>query len=120
MPALNFQKKFVPMILDGSKCQTIRRERKNFIKVGDKLFLNTGMRTRGCRRIKEAICTEIQYIQFVNWFGDQKVLVDNHILLFSEMEELAKADGFESFSDFLHFFERQYGPDFEGVIIHWD
>jgi len=46
MPALNFKKQFSPSVRDGSKLQTIRMKRKHPIKVADKLFLYTGMRTK--------------------------------------------------------------------------
>ncbi len=51
MPSLNFEKQFVPLIESGQKRQTIRVERKNPIKVGDKLYLFSGLRTKYCYRI---------------------------------------------------------------------
>ena len=56
MPALNFQKQFVPLIESGEKRQTIRSQRKQPIKVGDLLYLYTGQRTKNCRKLAESIC----------------------------------------------------------------
>ncbi len=119
MPALNFQMKFVPMIVSGEKKQTIRKERKNRIKPGDKLYLNTGMRTRACTRILTTICTAVDYIYFTDVRGMDIAVVGNRQLSWGEMEVLAKADGFKDVTEFFRFFNRQYGPDFEGVIVRW-
>lgn len=51
MPAYNFQKRFVPMILSGRKFHTVRRRRKNPTKEGDWLYLYSGMRTKQCKQI---------------------------------------------------------------------
>ena len=56
MPAYSFNKQFVPMILDGSKRQTIRARRKNPAKVGDILYLYSGLRTKSCKKLREEIC----------------------------------------------------------------
>lgn len=44
---------FIDKILNGSKCQTIRREHKNPIKVGDKLNLYKGLKTKQYRFIRQ-------------------------------------------------------------------
>jgi hypothetical protein len=51
----------------GLKCQTIRvlryyKGKPNPVKVGDKLYLYTGLRTKKCRKLGEAICTETFFI----------------------------------------------------------
>jgi hypothetical protein len=51
MPSLNFQTQFVRLIESGKKRQTIRPLRKNPIKVGDKLYLFTGLRTKDCKTL---------------------------------------------------------------------
>jgi hypothetical protein len=56
MPAYSFNERFVPMVLDGTKRQTIRARRKNPAKVGDTLYLLSGLRTRNCKRLREETC----------------------------------------------------------------
>jgi hypothetical protein len=58
MPAYSFQQRFVPMVLDGSKCQTIRKRRtKGYAKPGDTLYLYYGLRTKWCKKLREETCT---------------------------------------------------------------
>lgn len=59
MPAYSFQERFVPMVLDGSKCQTIRKRRlKGYAKAQDPLYLYYGMRTSHCKLLRKEICEE--------------------------------------------------------------
>ena len=63
MPAYSFQERFVPMVCDGSKTQTIRRRRKKgFAKKGDRIYFYFGMRTKWCRKLGEGICVKVQTI----------------------------------------------------------
>src|ERR1051326_4822817 len=72
MPALNFKKQFVPAIRAGisksknfklqPKRQTIRAIRKRPIVKGDTLYLYTGMRTRNCALIGEAVCKDARLV----------------------------------------------------------
>ena len=63
MPALNFQEQFAAAVESGEKRQTIRSERKRPIKVGDTLYLYTGMRTKRCRKLGSAGCVGIEEIR---------------------------------------------------------
>lgn len=57
---------FIDKILSGEKRQTIRKDGKKWknVKVGDKLTLYTGLRTKDCRKLGEA---EVESI--VNWWS---------------------------------------------------
>lgn len=72
MVAINFKKQFVEPIQNGTKTQTCRE--KNRFKVGDKLQLYYGMRTKQCKKIADAICTEIIPIRIQN-FSNTKLLL---------------------------------------------
>lgn len=50
---------FIDKILSGEKRQTIRRASPKWenVKVGDKLTLYTGLRTKQCRKLGEAVLT---------------------------------------------------------------
>lgn len=60
MPALPFQKNLRAPIRKGTKPGTVRQVRlKNPIKVGDTLYLYTGMRTKQCKKFGERICKAV-------------------------------------------------------------
>jgi len=124
MPAYSFKKQFVPMILDGSKVHTIRRRRKHPIKVGVKLFLYTGMRTKQCKLIAVIECVKVEPIVIM---PDEKSLFIPNIyngwdlLSVNAINQIAHEDGFEDAYDFFDFFKRYREEvlyDFE--IIWWD
>lgn len=56
MPAYSYNEQFVPMILDGSKTQTVRGRRKFPARIGDKLFHFHGLRTQHSQRLRENVC----------------------------------------------------------------
>lgn len=58
MPSLSFSA-FKEKILDGSKCQTIRKPRKRPLKVGDKLYVFWKLRTKDCERLGISKITNI-------------------------------------------------------------
>lgn len=63
MPAYSFKQRFIPMVEDGSKQQTIRARRlKGFSKKGDRLYLYFGLRTKHVRKLREEICTNVRTI----------------------------------------------------------
>lgn len=51
MPAYSFQQRFVPMVKEGTKKQTIRTFRKSPPRIGQKAHLYTGMRTKNCQKL---------------------------------------------------------------------
>lgn len=113
MPALNFQARFAPLIISGAKRQTIRRVRKTPIKPGDRLCLYTGMRTKGCRKIGEAVCEDTASV----WIYDDHINVGGRY--FPPLDLFAKADGLSSWAEMRDFFREHYGLPFKGVIIYW-
>lgn len=128
MPALNFQKQFAPKILSGDKKQTIRGARKYPIKVGDRLYLYTGMRTQQCTKLGESICGRTRELIVSKYQLDSyaRVFVSGVQLCATRVNELAVQDGFESSEHFLDFFlsspKAQTGSrvtSFLGELIEW-
>lgn len=119
MPAYNFQAQFVPMILDGSKRQTIRRRRKRPTRSGDVLQLYTGLRTKNCRLLRVADCTSVVpiriHVRMKHVYLSGLRLKDDHV------ESFAKRDGFENVNEFFAFFERYPDSvlDEELEVICW-
>ena len=115
MPALNFQKQFVPLIESGKKRQTIRPEGKNPIEAGDKLYLFTGLRTKSCKRIYQKheyngdlvwaevfqICKSAEPIR-IDWYG---ISLNNKVLEPAEAYRLCIDDGFQNDEEFINFFK---------------
>ena len=137
MPSLNFQKQFVELIESGKKRQTVRPVRKNPIKVGDKLYLFTGLRTKKCRRLVTPLSVmvsdgslyyrEYYYENYVICKSVEKIKIEEWVTclngewLFKNGAEykLALADGFKDTNEFHKFFKTNYKLPFEGVLIKW-
>ena len=120
MPALSFQKQFVAMIEDGSKWHTIRRKRKkNPIKVGDVLYLYTGMRTKLCWLVKEVVCASVVPVVIYPKLG--RVVLDGKMLSLDDTLRFAVRDGFANQMDFFKFFERYPAEvlEREMEVIYW-
>lgn len=111
MPALNFKEQFTEAVESGLKKQTIRTVRKNPIKVGDTLYLYTGMRTKKCRQLKTVICKKVK--RFFLSYGD--INVNERLLNYAQALRFIEADGFKYVEMFFKFF----GNRFEGVVIYW-
>lgn len=127
MVAYNFAARFAPAVESGEKRQTIRRTgKRNPPRPGDKLQLYTGMRTKSCRLLKLATCTNVTPIQIRPDVGEvliQKGYEGPWLIYDSDkaMDILAALDGFHSKEEFFRFFEEQSGHDkqFFGVLIEW-
>ena len=116
MPALNFKRNFIPLVLDRSKPHTIRQERKYPIKVGDTLQLYYGLRTKSCVLIATAPCVEIQKI---NIYPENKVLLDESWLDGAEIDLLARRDGFKNTPAFFSFFDETYALPTDNMRLIW-
>ncbi|MCK9402935.1 MAG: hypothetical protein M0Q26_06020 [Chitinophagaceae bacterium] len=84
MPAYSFQERFVPLVLNGTKRQTIRtRREKGYAKKGDTLYLYFGLRTKYCRKLREEVCTDARSIAIDNSYG---IVLFNRLLTRAEMQ----------------------------------
>ena len=101
MPALNFTV-FMDKVESKEKRQTIRKRRKRPWKVGDILALYTGQRTKNCRLLMWALCTETFTVHrrgYLQWWRGR------HELSVEDLEDLAKRDGFSGIDTFDDFFK---------------
>ena len=130
MPALNFQKWSAPLVESGEKRQTIRAYRKDGRdpKVGDTLYLYTGMRTKACRKLGEVVCNSAERLR-INEDGG----VSRHVFkrvdpfytaAWAEYDvgwcnRIARADGFNGLGEMRRWFEKTHGLPFEGLLIKW-
>ena len=111
------------------KIHTIREDKSNRWKVGNKIHFIINPRTK--KRFQFAPIVDVVSIQYIKieWLGEgfypyitiwddeheTKLNPTNHFDYVSQLEDLSINDGFESFQEFLNYFDK----DFEGKIIHW-
>lgn len=129
MPAYSFQEQFVPFIESGAKTHTIRGRRKHTPRPGQKFYGYVGMRTKKCRKIIESVITRVQEIRigdhamvggdFTALRGLPLVTIDGNELDRTELEQLAKRDGFKDAAAFWKFWQKKHDLPFHGHIIHW-
>lgn len=130
MVALNFKSQFADDVEDGRKRRTIRAPRKDGRdpKKGDKLQLYTGMRQKGCRKLLDAECWRVRPVE-IDHMG---IKIDGRSLYAGDAPayqggpdpeqydgDFARADGFDSFSDMVEFFEREHSLPFKGLLIEF-
>lgn len=131
MPILNFKSCYAAAIESGTKRQTIRRPRKRPIKVGDELFLYTGLRTKLVRKLKikgqymktlfayvycDPICTQVGTVSFDPPLG---IIVDGRRLYFKDAHAFAVADGFQTVPGMMSFFLETYPEDFYKTTFNY-
>lgn len=129
MPAYSFQKQFVSAIERGDKTHTIRAKRKARPAAGQRCVGYYAMRTKQCRKLFEAVITRVQDItisdhdmiggDFMALYGLPLVIIDGDELDRTELEALAKRDGFVNAHDFWKFWQSTHSIPFRGDIIHW-
>lgn len=118
MVAYNFKAQFADDVESGKKRRTIRAKRR--ANPGDPLQLYTGMRTKKCRKLRDAVCTAVHEIAVENGGDWISVHLDDERLSAARAREIAIADGFETLSAFVDFCAKQYGLPFHGYITMWD
>lgn len=118
MPAINFKKEFANDVEHGIKRQTVRKLRKDGRnpKVGDKLYLYTGLRTKSARKLKETICKNVKQITIEE---NYKIIVGLNELTHDQVDHFAKQDGFKDTESFFNFFKDNHGLPFYGLLFTW-
>lgn len=109
MTAFDFMPRFVPLIESGKKTSTIRRSKRGA--VGRKMQLYTGQRTKDCRLIKEVLCTAIYPFSITEF----RLVSCRH----PDAGYLWRQEGFSNPTEFIDFFEENYGLPFNGYLHEW-
>ena len=114
MVAYNFRSRFADAVQSGLKLQTIRAPRvRGHARPGDALQLYTGMRTRACRKLADALCLASTHCILTEggvWLGDGSR---------AGLDDFAQADGFGNFEEMRTWFRKTHGLPFEGQLIRW-
>lgn len=136
MVAYSFKRRFAPAIKAGTKCQTIRGERARHARVGERVQLYTGMRTKLCARvIPDPIVDGVHAVLLVwDHTGFTRICVmpsplfeavgfeDEGDLHVDNYDAFAVADGFNDQADMFSFWHEIYAGlsgSFQGALIHW-
>lgn len=127
MPLLGFQSRFAPLVESGEKRQTIRAYRKDGRdpKPGDRLYLWTGLRTKGARKLGEATAVRVLAV-VVHRDGFEAREDDGWAELsprpavrLGSRTAFARRDGFESWPAMREWFRSTHGLPFRGLLIEW-
>jgi hypothetical protein len=114
MVAYNFQAQFAKAVETGKKCRTIRaRGKRRHALTGELIQLYTGMRTKQCRKLGEAVCTVSTYCAI----REDGITTGNFPP--TDLDEFAVADGFQDFDHMKEWFRKTHGLPFIGQLIEW-
>lgn len=114
MVAFNFTVN-IDKIEDGTKLSTVRRSQR--CKVGDKLQIYVGQRTKACRKLRDAVCVgtaKIEITEECPWFLS---LVNGDVN--PTGKPLHEQEGFQNVAEFVDFFRKTYGLPFVGWLHVW-
>lgn len=122
MPAFNFKPQFADAVRAGSKRQTIRaRGKRPQPQPGQIAYLYTGLRTTCVGKLGEHPIASVTPIS-ISAATRTVSLAGEHawqLLDTSELEQLARDDGFPSSDAFFAFFATTAGKTFSGYLIKW-
>lgn len=107
---INYKKELERALVSGVKLHTIRQRT---IAVGTMLKHIVYPYHKQRRCVLSNYCKSTQQISIEP--ASCTIIVDGKELSKTDMERLAKNDGFESMEDFWSFFNQSY----QGTIIHW-
>lgn len=116
MRVIMFQDKFASKVLDGSKCQTIRKAAR--CKAGDTLSLRrwTGKPYRSKHEIlREAIVEKVLPCVI----ADGWIEVDGRLYTGVDADSFAVRDGFAGATELWDWFAATYGEPIAGEVIMW-
>ena len=120
MVAFNFKRQFASDVESGQKRQTIRairKDKRQHCSRGDDLQLYTGMRTRHCRKLRDAVCVSVNAIEILQ---NNAIKIDGRALSPSATDKVARADGFKGSSDMVEWFSKIHTMPFQGYLIKWE
>ena len=123
MVAFNFQPRFAAAVEAGDKRQTIRRRRRDGrdpCKPGDALQLYAGMRTKACRKLRDAVCVSVLKFRIDhNPLTGASRIYAGRWLDGPHRAAMAAADGFADIDEMIAWFEATHSLPFAGWLIEW-
>jgi hypothetical protein len=125
MSAYNFQARFAEDVDAGRKRQTIRAMRKHMPKVGERVHLFTGMRTKKCRRLRAGHEDRHKRVFVVNMTELTITTISPQGVGYCmnqgdlSIETFARNDGFTNWPEMRAWFRSQHGLPFHGFMVEW-
>jgi len=119
---LNYDQDFAALIKCGAKPHTIRTRRTDGRDPlpGDVLQHYVGWGTSDAHLLREEICELTIEVTIQPSAGNvHHILFGGHPLGQNEIEQLARADGFENADKFVRYFGDKYKLPFTGLLIGW-
>lgn len=118
---LGFKERFKQPILDGTKKFTIRERRKIESKIGETLYMYTGLRTSECEKITDKHkLVSIQLVDIEIKIGMFSILVsvsvDGRHLRYDELLQFYICDGFNGEVDFVRYWTLVIKRNENGLI----
>lgn len=114
-----FKPQFAPLVLNGTKRQTIRPTPKRLPKVGDceswREWTGKPYRSKQ-RKLATVRITAVEPIT-ITVMGISVGQNPENVLTMAQEWEIAKADGFNTLKDFVEWFNFTHGLPFTGILI---
>jgi hypothetical protein len=109
---LGFKERFVMPIQIGTKVFTLRNKRKVQPKIGETLYMYSGLRTSKCKLIsnKEKLVSIQEVHVFIRQVMEQitiRISVDKRMLTEAEIVQFVKFDGFADRVDFANYWFKE-------------
>ena len=105
------------------KRQTIRLPRKRPTLPGDKLIFYTGLRTKVCIKLGEAICQTVSVLRLsaTDAHGIYTVMFElgDGAPVWQLDDSFAQRDGFQTADEMMNWFQKTHGLPFMGELITW-
>lgn len=120
MRVIMFQPQFAEKVRDGRKPHTIRIKAR--CKAGDVLSLRRwiGLPYRSKQEtIRTATCLCVESVSIGHGASGDALSIAGVECDTSARDALARADGFECFTDMLDWFRKTHGLPFSGELIKW-
>jgi hypothetical protein len=112
----NFKAQFAGPVKRGEKLSTIRAEGKRTPPfAGESLRFYTGMRTKQCRLLGNAVCETCTAI----FIGPNFISLGGRMLHPFEKASIARADGFKDEEQLRGWFKDVHGLPFKGWLVTW-
>lgn len=132
MVAYSFQKRFPPLILSGRKPHTLRGPRRRHARIGERVQLYQGMRTKFCKLFAEPVCNRFHgvLLKFSEWqsfaffdVAEQEPGTWRRVGALRPIENpdaFAYSDGFDDIDDMGRFWLDTHSVRFwDGFLIGW-
>ncbi len=119
MTTINFSGRFADLVASKVKRQSIRADKQGRYRVGTRLQLYTGLRTKAARKLTADDPTIVRNLyvairpEYLTLGGPGEAKIDR--------DEFAVMDGFADYADMLAWFQDTYKQrEFIGRCIRWE